>query len=348
MAAQVRDSAQAALERSILERSASAGALLARSAPPSFWAAPSADSPALSTLDSASDILLSRMGMLDPAIADASGRIVYARERSRVGSAVAVPEFPSLPLFPWGGAEAPSEAPVSVALPEGSPLSGSLLARASIRSEWLAASQIQRKSLSALATLLSGSAFLFLLPLSAASRKLAESARSLSEISSIDPSTGALAREHALVRLAQEHSRAARGISESLSVFLVEIDHFQVLSLAYGEGVAESAVLEVSARVFHNARGYDVVGRHLRPSEFLVILPGADASSARIVADRLRRSISERPVGYDDLAVRATVSIGVASFRKDSPEETPESMLERAKSALRAAQDRGGDAFIAL
>ena len=80
-------------------------------------------------------------------------------------------------------------------------------------------------------------------------------------------------------------------------------------------------------------RAEDQLGR-LGGEEFLVLLPDTDAEAAGHVAERMRAEVAGA-----DTPVSITVSIGIATWDGEAPEE----LLHRADEALYAAKDAGRD-----
>jgi diguanylate cyclase (GGDEF)-like protein len=85
-------------------------------------------------------------------------------------------------------------------------------------------------------------------------------------------------------------------------------------------------------------RGVDFCAR-LGGEEFAVLLPGANAQTALLVAERLRTALERTlHVGLAQVNVAYSVSIGVATR---AAEESVASLLSRADSALYAAKSAG-------
>ena len=80
-------------------------------------------------------------------------------------------------------------------------------------------------------------------------------------------------------------------------------------------------------------RAEDQLGR-LGGEEFLVLLPDTDAEAAGHFAERMRAEVAGAPT-----PVPITVSIGIATWDGEAPEE----LLHRADEALYAAKDGGRD-----
>jgi diguanylate cyclase (GGDEF)-like protein len=132
----------------------------------------------------------------------------------------------------------------------------------------------------------------------------------------------------ALVRSATRHHR-------TLSLVLVDIDHFKAINDEHGHARGDVALARVAARILHVLREEDYAGRW-GGEEFLVLLPDVDEDGAQATAERLRHSVGDRPVA----GLRVTVSAGVATWTKG---ETPDDVLRRADNALYAAKRGGRD-----
>ena len=72
--------------------------------------------------------------------------------------------------------------------------------------------------------------------------------------------------------------------------------------------------------------------------EFVVLMPGADRTTAEAVAERLRAVIAERPFTVGNEAIRATVSIGIA---EGALTPSPAGLLAEADAALYASKRNG-------
>jgi diguanylate cyclase (GGDEF)-like protein len=83
----------------------------------------------------------------------------------------------------------------------------------------------------------------------------------------------------------------------------------------------------------------DYVGRY-GGEEFLVILPGTNLNTARIVAERLRMAIVNKPMSAGGgLELRVTASLGVA--QRDRNTTSLETLIKRADQAMYIAKHKG-------
>jgi diguanylate cyclase (GGDEF)-like protein len=159
----------------------------------------------------------------------------------------------------------------------------------------------------------------------------------LHRVAVTDPLTGAYNREFLLQRLPQEIETAIER-DRSLSVAMVDVDHFKSVNEHYGHTTGDLVLTEVARRLRGAIRAGDVLVRY-GGEEFLAVLPKADAGRAWEVGERMRQRVSERAFDVGDgLALLLRVSVGIAQWRAG---ELMPGLLERADAALYGAKDRG-------
>ncbi|MBA3392183.1 MAG: GGDEF domain-containing protein [Deltaproteobacteria bacterium] len=159
----------------------------------------------------------------------------------------------------------------------------------------------------------------------------------LHRVAVTDPLTGAYNREFLMQRLPQE-IEAAIDRDRSLSIAMVDVDHFKAVNDQHGHGTGDVVLAEVARRLRGAIRGGDVLVRY-GGEEFLAVLPKADAGRAWEVGERMRQRVCERAFDVGDgLALLLRVSVGIAQWRMG---ETMPDLIERADIALYEAKDRG-------
>lgn len=136
-------------------------------------------------------------------------------------------------------------------------------------------------------------------------------------------------------RLDGEMSRSRRDGS-SLSVVLIDIDHFKRINDTYGHPAGDLVLKEISSIFMRSLRSYDSVGRY-GGEEFLLILPGCGLEDALNRAEELRQAVESERIIDGETIIRVTASFGVASdFTADHEAEavirTVDAALYRAKS----------------
>lgn len=116
-----------------------------------------------------------------------------------------------------------------------------------------------------------------------------------------------------------------------LSLVMLDLDRFKAFNDRWGHLEGDRA-LQHLARVMRDAvRDEDTVCRY-GGEEFVLVLPGRDATQALEIAERLRLELASRPLRLEcGDAVTLTATLGVASHVSG---ESPASLLDRADQAL--------------
>jgi two-component system cell cycle response regulator len=153
-----------------------------------------------------------------------------------------------------------------------------------------------------------------------------------------DSLTLALNRRALTERLESELDRARR-YSLTLSLLMVDLDHFKAVNDSFGHLAGDEALRGV-ARVLHReARSVDVVARY-GGEEFVVILPETGEEGAVKVAERIRARVMDQPQEGLVPMPAVTVSIGVATVLS-SQVQAPEELIALADEALYRAKAQG-------
>lgn len=163
--------------------------------------------------------------------------------------------------------------------------------------------------------------------------------RRLEALATTDPLTRVLNRRALRERLITEGDRARR-YESSLSLLLIDIDHFKQINDTFGHLAGDSALRELGALLEEAVRTVDIVARY-GGEEFVVILPETVTEGGVVFAERLRECVASRAfdVGTEH-PVHLTVSIGVATFPSASVTST-EDLFARADEALYRAKSGG-------
>ena len=137
-------------------------------------------------------------------------------------------------------------------------------------------------------------------------------------------------------------ARAAR-YDRSVSVLMLDIDHFKTVNDTYGHAAGDQALRCIAETVVAALRETDVVARY-GGEELCIVLPETELERAVLTAERLRSTLESRRVRarivrdkegeYAEIAL--TVSIGVSTFPYDGKDS--EGMIEAADMALAAAK----------
>jgi diguanylate cyclase (GGDEF)-like protein len=157
--------------------------------------------------------------------------------------------------------------------------------------------------------------------------------RELLDLANLDPLTRVLNRRKLREVLIDETARANR-YGTSLSLVMLDIDHFKAINDGYGHDAGDVVLVELAGRLAGGLRQVDRLAR-FGGEEFVVVAPGIDLAAAAELAERLRQAVA----GREFAAVgRVTASFGVSGFVSG---EEPEALLKRADEALYRAKDGG-------
>lgn len=157
----------------------------------------------------------------------------------------------------------------------------------------------------------------------------------LRALSITDVLTGIYNRRYFQERLKSELSRAERD-GASLSVIMLDIDHFKQINDQYGHAEGDRVLQALCQRIAQRLRRGDVFCR-LGGEEFMVLCPGSNGEQAYALALELWQGLRSAPT--DGVGV-ITASFGIASWRRGEGADT---LLLRADSGVYAAKQAGRD-----
>ncbi len=140
--------------------------------------------------------------------------------------------------------------------------------------------------------------------------------------------------------LESELERAHR-YDHPLSLMLIDIDFFKKINDRYGHPAGDQVLQEVSHTIVKLVRRCDMVARY-GGEEFAVILPETGLTSAKVLAQRVRRGIEQMEINYDDQILTITISCGIASNENNQGHRVDRNQLiENSDRALYRAKENG-------
>ena len=164
--------------------------------------------------------------------------------------------------------------------------------------------------------------------------------RTLERQAITDPLTGAFNRRYMHTALATAVERCRRS-SEPASLLLLDVDRFKPLNDTIGHAAGDRVLKAIVTLVDRRLRLVDSVFR-LGGDEFVVLLSGARAADARVVAEELRTAMERVRVVQDRLV---SISIGIAEL---SANQSPAEWLAEADAALYDAKRAGRNRVASL
>jgi diguanylate cyclase (GGDEF)-like protein len=155
-------------------------------------------------------------------------------------------------------------------------------------------------------------------------------------LATIDPLTGANNKWHFDETLPKEMRRAAQR-GESLSIVLLDIDHFKRINDTFGHQAGD-AVLASVARTIRGLLTPENVLCRVGGEEFVVIAPGLGRAAALNAAEAVRKAIERVNFDHEGKRISVTVSLGVAEL---GPTDSPNELYQRADQRLYASKVAG-------
>jgi diguanylate cyclase (GGDEF)-like protein len=134
---------------------------------------------------------------------------------------------------------------------------------------------------------------------------------------SVDDLTGLYNHRFLIDSFGQQVALAER-LGAPLAMLMMDIDHFKALNDSHGHHAGDLALSTFATTLLGNVRRADLTARY-GGEEFVVLMPNTSADEAFLVAEKIRLAVAATDVELSDrLAVRLTVSVGVAAYPEDS------------------------------
>jgi diguanylate cyclase (GGDEF)-like protein len=153
----------------------------------------------------------------------------------------------------------------------------------------------------------------------------------------IDPLTGAYNRRYFFDQLYLEAERARR-YGSRFSLIMFDMDRFKDINDLHGHQAGDTVLQTVTDRCRQVIREVDVLGRY-GGEEFVILLPETILVDAQAIAERLRLSISGRPIEIKTNRLFVSASLGIAEFGLNCKDL--DTLVYRADRALQTAKENG-------
>ncbi len=160
----------------------------------------------------------------------------------------------------------------------------------------------------------------------------------LYELATKDGLTKLYIYRHFYTLLETELKRSAR-YNHEMTLLMMDIDNFKSINDTYGHPVGDQVLREIANCITQTIRKIDIASRY-GGEEFTVILPETNTKDARIIAERLRKNISDLKVRTkEDVIITPTISIGMSEYPSCALDE--QTLIELADVALYNAKNNG-------
>lgn len=160
------------------------------------------------------------------------------------------------------------------------------------------------------------------------------------KFASTDTLTG-LGNRFAYEQAIEREISIAHRHNSSFSLLIIDVDHFKAINDNFGHDAGDQVLAIIGQAIRLVARGSDLAFRY-GGEEFVLLLSNTDMAGATLFAERVRSTIAA--LDYQSarldktMAISATVSVGVSSFRTS---DSAQSLFKRADEALYEAKYSG-------
>lgn len=147
-------------------------------------------------------------------------------------------------------------------------------------------------------------------------------------------------------QLQLEVSRSKR-FKFPFSLLMMDIDHFKLYNDSFGHLNGDKVLKRFARLLYENVRQVDFPARY-GGEEFVLILPGTEKISAKVVAEKIRRLVEQSRFPFAEKlpSGRVTISVGVASFPQDTQDE--EELIRLSDEALYKAKSEGRNRTVVI
>lgn len=121
-----------------------------------------------------------------------------------------------------------------------------------------------------------------------------------------------------------------------MTLAVVDLDFLKKINDTYGHTAGDNAIKAVASVLSRSSRSIDVAARY-GGEEFCLLLPNTLLEESMLIAERIRKLISETEL--EGKIGLVTASIGVANFPLHAND--PDDLFKRADEALYKAKENG-------
>ncbi len=161
--------------------------------------------------------------------------------------------------------------------------------------------------------------------------------KELENMATTDELTGLLNRHALDLLFTQAIQETERDDSQPLTCIMFDIDRFKKINDELGHQTGDAVLISVAETTKQVIRKSDIICRW-GGEEFLIILKSCTIDQGKELGEKLRQSISDTLIYYDNDTVRVQISLGITQWKKG---EQRKDLFKRVDQALYTAKRKG-------
>lgn len=140
------------------------------------------------------------------------------------------------------------------------------------------------------------------------------------------------------MKLAKGLLQRSQADMAAFSLFMIDVDNFKHINDTWGHTHGDRVLMRIAEVCAASLRPSDIIGR-FGGEEFVVALPQTSLSDAQMIAERLKKQVSELSLSEEMSEHRPSVTIGVAAV--NTAKDNLESLIKRADQMLYVGKRSG-------
>lgn len=177
------------------------------------------------------------------------------------------------------------------------------------------------------------------LELNIALQELEEANQELEQKNTLDELTGLFNRRFYDQKILAEYRRSKRNLT-SLSLVLIDIDHFKSVNDTYGHLAGDHCLIWLGQHLKQSLKRSTDMAFRYGGEEFCLILPDTDGKGAVALVEALRVCIEKHACLYKKTNIALTISNGIYTYQQQD-NVLPEQIFAGADKALYQAKHNG-------
>ena len=166
---------------------------------------------------------------------------------------------------------------------------------------------------------------------------LEESVNKLHQLSMIDALTNIYNRRY-FFEISKELIALAAREQQTVSLLMIDIDYFKKINDTYGHQTGDFILRDLVKEIEKIMRESDVFAR-VGGEEFAILLNDTSLDEAKIIAEKVRKTIEDGSFTYNTTSVDLTVSIGISELNIEKT--TIEDIYKKSDEQLYIAKKNG-------